>query len=470
MRATLNNYANNPQFVNFGMSNWVSTIRGNMGYGMHTVMRSQQSIDTLVSRVRQNIMDGALGISFLLEYVPGMQGAEMLALYQLAAELGVPVHSHLRFATPHGPNNSLVAIQEVIDFSRETGAASHVNHINSTGATYVAEEAFAMIEAARAEGLRITACVYPYTFWATYGNTTRFDPGWQTRFGISFGDLQIPNSTIRLTAETFAHHRRQGSLLFAIDAMPEHELILALQQPFMMIGSDTMTSAPASSHPRGAGAFSRTIGKYARDEGVISLMDAITMMTIRPALHLSEASDDMKRKGRLEIGADADIVLFCPDTIIDTATPENTTSFSKGIYYVLVNGRVGVDPTGPLNVRAGRPVLSRFANPAEPQAYVNYDISLDEREWGFLTSYELFDLPFVDLRAAAYMLGLEYELAEDGGIVFGQAQMKLGETAFTSYEQESHLRHEPVIFKGSVYIPIHDLPSLLYGLTCSPTK
>ncbi|MCL2605452.1 MAG: amidohydrolase family protein [Defluviitaleaceae bacterium] len=463
-RTSFANYARNPQFINFGMSNWVSTIRSNIGYGSHAVMTSQRSIDRLVERVRQNMMDGALGISFLLEYAPGIQGAEMLALYQLAAEMSVPVHSHLRFSTPHGPNNSLVAIQEVIDFSRETGAASHINHINSTGATHVAEEAFAMIKAANEEGLRITACMYPYTFWATNANTTRFNPGWQTRFGISYGDLQIPNTTTRLTAQTFAQYRSQPQLLFAMNTLPEHELILGLQMPFMMIGSDTMAGAPGRVHPRGVGAFSRTVGRYARDEGVITLMEALTMMTIRPVHHLSEASDDVKRKGRLEIGADADIVLFCYSTIIDTATPENTTSLSRGIHYVFVNGQMGVNPSGPLNVRAGRPVLSRFASPAEPLEYINYTITSDEREIGILPAYELFGLQFIDLRAAAELLDVEYTLAENGEITFGQAALTLGETTFESYNHTSNLHHEPVIFQSSVFIPIDDLPSLYHGL------
>ncbi|MCL2203640.1 MAG: amidohydrolase family protein [Defluviitaleaceae bacterium] len=469
---------NNPPIINFGKSNFISGIRSDMGYYPQRIMTSPTSIDTVVARARQNILDGSVGVSMIPEYTPGVQGAEMLALSHLAAEMGVPLHFHVRYATPHGERNSLVAIQEVLDLARETGAAVHINHINSTGATHVAEEAFAMLHAAIAEGLLVTACIYPYDYWGTNTNSARFAPNWQTRFGITYSDLQIPNTTTRLTAETFAYFRPRPQLVFARGTMPEHEIRLAMQQPFMMIGSDTMIGAAMQSHPRGAGTFSRTIGKYARDEGVITLMEALSMMTIRPARHLHYASYDMRRKGRLEIGADADIVLFCFDTIIDTATPENVASYSRGIYYVFVNGQLGLDRTGVLNARAGRPVRSRFASPAEPEEACSIQIfyNFGPGWWGFqdvaissssvqMPVFPLFGHRFVDLREVATATRLDFYLYENGEITFGQARLQLGETAFTSYGQHSNLHHEPVIFRGSVFVPVQDLRSLSSDLS-----
>ena len=457
-----------PWLVNYGASSFITLMRLELGYNDRVVMNSQASIETLVNNVRRNIRDGALGISMSPEYATGVGGAEMLALYKLAAEMNVATYNHIRYSTPFGENNSLVAIQEVIDLSRETGASTHIMHITSTGSTHVADEAFAMVNGAIAEGLNITACVYPYDFWASNISSARFDPGWQDRFQLTFNDLQIPGTPTRFTAEMFRQYRTSNIIVYARNSIPENEIRLALRQPFVSISSDDIIANTGRSHPRGAGTFSRAIGKYARDEGVISLMEAISKMTLMPARLLESASDDIRRKGRLEIGADADIVLFCYDTIIDTATPENPASFSKGIDYVWVNGQLGVNPGGILTVRAGRPVMSRFASPAPPLEYTNYFLyaadSWDETI-GAIQAFNLFNLPFVDLRAAAGLLQLPFELAENGNIVFGQAQLTLGESAFTSYEQESHLRHEPVIFRGSVYMPIADLPSLFFGLS-----
>ena len=471
-RAWYERRAVRPWLVNYGASSFITLMRREVGYWDMTVMTNPASIETLVNNVRRNIIDGALGISMSPEYVPGLLGAEMLALYHLAAQMGVATYNHIRYSTPFGDNNSLVAVQEVLDLARETGASTHIMHIHSTGATHVAEKAFAMITDAIAEGLDISACIYPYNYWASWTASERFSPGWQERFGITYSDLQIPNSSARLNADSFRIHRShsQSILVLARDTIPEEEVRLAMRQPFVSISSDDIIANFGRSHPRGAGTFSRIIGKYARDEGVISLMEAITMMTLRSARRLEGASDDMKRKGRLEIGADADIVLFCFDTIIDTSTPENPASFSKGIKYVWVNGQLGLDRSGILTVRAGRPIRSRFASPAPPLVYTEYALYFAGPQDGYtaagrIPAFELFNLPFVDMRAAAEILQLPFELAENGNITFGQAHLTLGETAFTSYEQESNLRHEPVIFRGSVYIPVTDLPNLLYGLS-----
>ncbi|MCL2805832.1 MAG: amidohydrolase family protein [Treponema sp.] len=458
------NIASRPYFVNYGASSFITVMRREVGYGDRTVMTDPDAIETLVKNVRRNIMDGALGISISPEYVPGVGGAEMLALSKLAAEMDVASYYHLRYATPDGEKNSLVAIQEVLDLARETGASTHIMHIPSTGATHVAPQAFAMVSDAIAEGLDITACMYPYDYWASWLPSERFNSGWQQRFRLTYNDLQVPGTTERLTAETFRRYRSQWMIVLARNSIPEDEVRLAIQQPFISISSDDVIMNGGRSHPRGAGTFSRVIGKYAREEGVISLMDAVAMMTIRSARRLESASDDIKRKGRLEIGADADIVLFCYDTIIDTGTPENPDSYSDGIRYVWVNGRMGLNPNGILGVRAGRPIKSRFASPAEPAKYTEYTLTFNKQAVA-IPAFDLFNLHFVDLQAAAGLLQQPFELAENGNITFGQARLSLGETAFTSYGQESHFHHEPVIFRGSVYLPVCDLPNLLHGLS-----
>src|SRR5690606_33588185 len=199
-----------------------------------------------------------------------------------------------------------------------------------------------------------------YDYWGTYLNSARFDPGWQQRFRIDYHDLQIAGTSERLTAETFALHRRLGTLAVA-SAMPEHEIRLALQAPFVMIGSDGIIEPGYNNHPRGAGNFSRTLGRYVREEGVLDLVEALAKMTIMPARLLEPYVPAMASKGRLQPGADADIVVFDPETVADRATVEQPYLPSVGYRYVLVEGQVVLEE-GELRreVRAGRPIRAVY--------------------------------------------------------------------------------------------------------------
>ena len=463
-RSWYENYGANPPFVNYGASNFITQIRADLGYGGGSVMTNPDHIARLCERVAENLLNGALGISMSPEYTPGVQGEEMLALSRLAYEYDVATYYHLRYSTPFGENNSLVGIQEVISLARETGAGVHILHISSTGATFVADEAYAIVAAARAEGLDITADIYPYDSWATYLGSARFSGNWQERFGLTYSDLQLPNTPQTLTAETFQLYRGENRLAIANGSIPEAEVRLALIQPYVFIASDTIIFESLDNHPRGSGTFSRVIGKYARDENVITLMEAIAKLTIMPAMRLDSASDDIKRKGRLEIGADADIVLFDYNTIRDTATNEKVASYSEGIYYVFVNGQLGLDPGGVRDVRAGRPVMSRFASPAPITPSVPYTIYYDGENMGTSNAYELHGLNFVDIRHIASITNIPLDINENGLITFGQSELIIGETGFSAYGQESHLLYEPLIYKGSVYIPLGDLNNLHYLL------
>ncbi len=116
-----------------------------------------------------------------------------------------------------------------------------------------------------------------------------------------------------------------------------------------------------NNHPRGAGCFARTIGLYARERRVISLMKALKMMTILPARRLDNVAPALQKKGRLRVGMDADITIFDYGEIIDTATAEKTGSYSRGIHYVIVNGVVVKDPHGfRSGVSPGKPIRSYF--------------------------------------------------------------------------------------------------------------
>jgi N-acyl-D-aspartate/D-glutamate deacylase len=302
------------------------------------------------------LKNGALGLSFALEYFPGVGSDEIVPAMAIAARHGVPVFFHARYSDMEVPGTNFDGLREIISYARLTHASVHVDHINSTGGTFSMPASLALLDSARATGLDITACMYPYTFWATYLNSARFDAGWQSRFRISYGDLQLGGSSERLTPESFRLYRRQGKLAVAF-AIPDEDNRAALRASYVMIGSDAILEPGYNNHPRASGTFSRTIATYVRDQRTISLMDAIAKMTILPARRVEVASEAMKHKGRLQVGADADIVVFDAARIRDRATVEHPEFTSEGIHYVLVNGQVVLDEKGlHKNVRAGKPI------------------------------------------------------------------------------------------------------------------
>ena len=164
-----------------------------------------------------------------------------------------------------------------------------------------------------------------------------FEEGWQQRQGgITYHDLQWAATGERLTAETFARYRKQGGMV-AIHSIPEDIVKLAMANPMVMIASDGILDH-GKGHPRAAGTYSRVLGRYVREQHALTLMDALRKMTVMPADRLG-----MKNKGRIEVGADADITVFDPATVIDKATFENPAQYSEGIDYVLVGGTLVVN-------------------------------------------------------------------------------------------------------------------------------
>ena len=181
--------------------------------------------------------------------------------------------------------------------ARETGAHVHVEHINSTGGTGVMAEALGRISDAIGEGLSMTACVYPYEFWATYPKSARYE-NWQEKYGIGYGDLQVAGTSQRLTEQTFGAAYANNSLTAAFAMLPE-DVELPLQADFVMVGSDAILDRSHNNHPRSTGCFSRVLGRYVRERSVLDLPTALSKMTIQPARLLERRCPGLRRKGRL---------------------------------------------------------------------------------------------------------------------------------------------------------------------------
>jgi hypothetical protein len=194
-----------------------------------------------------------------------------------------------------------------------------------------------MVEGARKRGLDVTTEAYPYPAGSTAIESAVFDPGWQDSEGITYKDLQWAKTGERLTAETFEKYRKEGGIVI-IFSIPESAVRAALANPIVMVASDGMPITGSKVHPRGQGTFSRVLGHYVREEKTLDLMTALRKMTLLPAQRLERRAPMFQDKGRIRVGADADITVFDPNTIIDKATFEDPLQYSAGISYVFVNG------------------------------------------------------------------------------------------------------------------------------------
>lgn len=321
--------------------------------------------DRLSALAAENLDQGFAGISFSPEYSPGTSSEEMTGLARVAAERGHVCFFHVRHSDPQAPGTSLEAIDEVLTIAETTGAAVHIEHLTSTGGTYVMPDAIARIEAGRDRGLDVTACLYPYDFWGTFLASARFAPGWQERYGLVEADLQIAGTDIILSPESIGRAVADNQLVAALGSIPEGDVQAALIQPWAMVASDAIPTIGMNNHPRGAGTFARTIGRYVRELGVLDLMTALAKITILPARRVEAMIPSMEAKGRLQRGADADIVVFDPERISDRATVAEPANPSIGIDHVIVAGQIALRDGEPdRSVLAGRPLPGSRVSPS----------------------------------------------------------------------------------------------------------
>ena len=297
---------------------------------------SGEQVSRLQELVSQGLEEGGLGIGFGLAYTPAAGRDEIFRLFQTGAEQGVTSFVHVRHASLSVNAGSIDAVQEVLADAAATGASLHVVHVTSTGLrdTPVVLE---MIEGARRRGVAVSTELYPYEAASTGIQAAIFDPGWQERLGVAEDAVLYVPTGERLTPETFAKYRKVGGTV-VIFVIPRDAMYAALRTPGVMIASDGVPIVNNTGHPRGAGTFARVLGRFVREEQVLPLMDALRRMTLLPARLLEPASPAMKRKGRLKAGADADITIFDPATVIDNATFEKPEQAASGIPFVLVNG------------------------------------------------------------------------------------------------------------------------------------
>jgi len=312
-----------------------------------------EQLEKIKQRLNEELGAGGLALGMGIQYTPGATRSEVIDMFRLAAARRMPVYTHVRSNGRTDPGSSIESVSEVIAAAAITGASLHIVHINSTCAAD-SLECLSMIAGARARGLDVTTEAYPYIAGMTAINSALFNPGWQEKMGISYGDLMLPETGERLNQQRFDELHNSATQRFVIVFSNTQEVVdKIIPHPLIMIASDGLEG-----HPRNAGTYSRVLAQYVREKGTLTLMDALRKMTLMPAEMLERSTPAAREKGRLQEGADADIVVFDPATITDRSTFEKPMEPSVGVRYLVVAGSILVDEGAIVpNVFPGLPLL-----------------------------------------------------------------------------------------------------------------
>jgi N-acyl-D-amino-acid deacylase len=314
----------------------------------------------MVKLAEQALEEGAFGISLGLEYSPGANEAEILPLVELAAKYDKLVPIHIRTDAL----DFAVGLREAISFMEKTGARIHISHLAYQFGVHpeVMEMALVMISNAAKKGMPLMCDSGMYEAFATFVQSAVFDEGWHNRYSCQLSDLMISSGKYvgeRCTPEIYNYVRTEESESETIGTafvgvLPD--LGLAIKQPFTMISTDAgLVDKPGSGHPQDAGTYPKVFQKLVREQGALTMMEAVKKSSWLPAKQMK-----LENKGWIGTGADADIVIFDPRTIADNADYVGIgrpDAQPTGVEYVIVNGTIIVKDSVALEDRLPGKVL-----------------------------------------------------------------------------------------------------------------
>jgi N-acyl-D-glutamate deacylase len=341
-----------------------------------------EQMEKIITYVREGLDQGALGIGINAGYAPGYGQKEYFALAKLAAERNVATFTHVRYASNMEPKSSFEAIQELIANAAITGAHMHICHINSSSLKDI-HSILNMVDQAFERKINISVGAYPWGAASTVVGAAMFSgEGWRERMGSTAENFQL--GTKRMTEEQLADYQKNnpGTFItwhFLDESNPEDLALLdkSVLHPNILIESDEMfwmtmdqqghienydgdawpLPKGAFSHPRSNGTFAKVLRSYVRERKKMSMLEALRKMCLMPAQTLEGFVPQMKKKGRIQVGMDADIVVFDPETIREIGTYKDPNQPAVGVQSLLVNGTLVVaDGKLILDAAPGQPI------------------------------------------------------------------------------------------------------------------
>ena len=272
---------------------------GGSGTATDAQMQAMEAI------LREGLAQGAVAMGFGSAYTPGAPIAEIERMFKIAGEGGVSAHIHMRGGVP--------GLRETIAAAANAHAPLHIVHVNSSAGDDL-DEFLTLIKAARDGGQDVTTEAYPYGAGMTEIQSALFDD-WESWPDERFAQHQLVSTGERLTRATFGAARKVGGTVI-IHGRSEAQTRAAIASPLSMIASDGFIEN-GRGHPRTSGTFAKVLGRYVREEKAVTLMDALRRMTVEPAKRLEKHTPAMLQKGRIKVGADGDVTVFDPATVID---------------------------------------------------------------------------------------------------------------------------------------------------------
>ena len=340
-----------------------------------TVISTAEQTQLFEQYLEQGIKEGAIGIGHAVGYmVGGCSQTESLSAQKLAGKYGQAVFLHGRYSSQMPPASGILGFLEMMAPQEVYGGGLVLQHMTAQ-ALNDTPAALALVDAARAKGIKVLAEIYPYNFGGSIVGADYLKPdNYGPNMGRDYSDIIVTSNLKPLTKDTYEELMKTApstSIMFY--NATEETVYNGLANPNTVLGSDAFPYtiretgetaldfevAPdtVNGHPRGAGAHARLLALTREKKVGISLMSAISKMTYMIADFLEDNGvPQMARKGRIQQGMDADITVFDPEKVRDNSTMKDGGLPSTGIPTVLVNGQVVVRDSEVLNVFAGQPV------------------------------------------------------------------------------------------------------------------
>ncbi len=343
---------------------------------------TEPEVAGIIDSLTRGLEEGGIGIGILNAYAPGAGVQELTAVCQLAATQGVSTFTHIAYMSRIDPESAAEAYIRLIGYAGATGAHMHICHFNSSSKTDI-ERCAVLVAKAQAQGLPITVEAYPYGTGSTVLAATFFsDPDFETRNGMGYDSVQRvtdghrfrnreellaaqaeePSTMVLwhiLDTENNDHHRKMLdiSVLWPGGAIASDAMPWSMPDGTTYTGDAWPLPAEATSHPRSAGTFTRFLRQWVRERRAISLLEGVRKCALIPAEILAASTPAMRTKGRLQPGADADVVVFDFETLADKAEFTAMNRPAEGVRHLIVSGTpVITEGILDLAARPGRPV------------------------------------------------------------------------------------------------------------------